>query len=105
MIIDRIPPHDDPPAEHADDCQCSECQPLDGDLCRYGHPILADNYCEFGHIKPVPSQEEPGALDKYYLSQRPKCEEGTCMEDSVAIVYEQYSHGAQWPKAVCEKHK
>jgi hypothetical protein len=29
MIIDRIKNHDDPPEEHADDCQCSECQPLD----------------------------------------------------------------------------
>jgi hypothetical protein len=72
----RIPPHDLDPEPYEHDENCS---------------------CE--------DCGEPSALDKHYLSQRPTCEEGLCMEPSVAIIYEELSHGAQWPKAVCAKHK
>jgi hypothetical protein len=43
MRHDRIPPHDDPPAEHADDCQCSECRALDDRDAEYLRQARAEN--------------------------------------------------------------
>jgi hypothetical protein len=39
MIIDRIKNHDDPPEEHADDCQCSECRCSDIDTENWAYPF------------------------------------------------------------------
>lgn len=33
------------------------------DLCRYGHPILADGYCAAGHVRPVQKMNDD--LDKF----------------------------------------
>ena len=62
--LQRIPPHDDPPLEHMDDCECSLCIPNDEE--RYGKWVVIEEIgrdhnshrlcrarCDCGTIKTV----------------------------------------------------
>jgi hypothetical protein len=40
-------------------------KPTTDERCRFGHPILDDNYCKQGHMKPPP---KPTAYDEHVSS-------------------------------------
>lgn len=46
--LQRIPPRDDPPREHGDDCQCEDCLGLRCPMCDLIHDL-----------GPCPVEEKP----------------------------------------------